>query len=255
MNIKSICAINSIIMCYVVSPLSLYANESFKFDGNNIESHIKQTLTPIISKAISNHSKPLNCTELSENDPCVKTENYRNLFGKDINTPLGVYCTVKQGCCEDFKRLRNKEQYCECYASQLRKESYHYDFTTNLSVQDIDRIKSKVDNVCREYDDAIIEPDMWYEIFFYRCTEDEKLGVEFCDGLAQTTRDLIYNEVSKKANAEETNTKFELYTSEYNEILASKEYKSLLEQECELYEPCSTAKKEAISIWNKLIGE
>lgn len=189
----------------------------------NIESHISQALKSIVAQALSTHSRPIECALILGDDPCKKSDGYYEVWGDHLKTPLDVYCAAKQECCNRFNNLRDRERYCECYANQLRTKSYHLD---------AEAIKKYVfpdkDDYCERYGDYFVESDMVYEMFFYTCTS-KILDIEFCDKLAQTTRKLIYDAIIKGDKNMVYAPKFQLYISEYNEIVNSKEFQTLFE--------------------------
>lgn len=229
-----------LIMC-ILLPLSVYADDMTK--SENIELYIATALKPIISKTLSNHDRPIGCAFVLGGDYCKKNEFYgysRYSEYEEIRTPKDVYCVAKKDCCKDFERQRNREQYCECYADQLRKKSY--DLQT-INKQTYFGLKLEMDDSCSQYSDTFMEAEQVYDRLFYEC-KNKNSDVKFCDKLAQTIQNLIKTELvnqasnrAKKNNSDMTQvaiianaTSFQLYESEYNKITTSTEFLSLFEQ-------------------------
>lgn len=225
-----------------VSPLLLHAQDTtvlyaipttvfeIKSDNDETESYITQTLKPVISQALSEHQRPIGCVLPVGVDQCQKSESYGydSYFEyEEIRTPKDVYCMAKKECCKTSERQRNREQYCECYAKQLRKQSYNL---TTINKRAFFDLKLEQDDSCSEYSDTYIESDMVYDRFFHICSP-KNLGNEFCDKLAQTINKLISAEIVNQAEDKivAIYSKFQLYESEYNTIVESKEFKTLLQ--------------------------
>ena len=233
-----------LMMCFF-APISLYANESEipvkEVNSQNVEKYVKEILKPVIYNALSNHEEPIGCNYIVGVDPC---SDYGSYYKKqNINTPLDVYCAEKIECCDNATKQRNREQYCECKAKNLREKFYDLKDVNNKSLFEIQFLKHFAsDDSCDKYSDSFIESDQVYDRFFYTCKWKND-DVKFCDKLAQTIHDVIKTELIMRASnkAKKTNndiyvavvaysSNFKLYESEYAKIINSKEFLSLFEQ-------------------------
>ena len=234
-----------LLMMYFVAPISLYANESKitvnEVDSHNVEKYVKEILNPVIYDVLSNHEEPVGCSYGAGANPC---SGYSSYYKKqNINTPLDVYCAEKVECCDNAIKQKNREQYCECKAKNLREKFYDLKDVNNKSLFEIQFLTHFAsDDSCDKYSDSFIESDQVYDRFFYTCKWKND-DVKFCDKLAQTIHDVIKTELIMHASnkAKKTNndiyvavvaysSNFKLYESEYAKIINSKEFLSLFEQ-------------------------
>lgn len=230
------------LLLYGLTPCFATPNEPVvqKQSVEELRLTITETMKPVIVIALSKHESPMGCA-LTIGGAC-SGKNYNSIFEpENISTPMDVYCKAKEDCCNINKRQRNSEQYCECYANYIREKSYEWPTISN-QVYGRMTLGRRAD-ACDKYSDTYSKHEEWYNSFFYEC-QHEIFDVKFCDVLALTIEKLIAEELVRQerekikqknyGTASELQLAFaglhpvELYHSEYNAIVDSKEFQSLM---------------------------
>ena len=233
-----------------------------KAEKENIIKHYKETINVSLSDEtkefaefklkISQILKPKDIKKTSSgcsnsyNKQCEKKDNhfiYGSPSKRSIETPSDVYCFARKACCNKYEKKVNADNYCECYARYFRQESYNLQTINNETFNTI----SFKDGFCKkeldELDEHISVNDVYDKIF--NLCKSEKSDVSYCDKLAQTTTNLIESEFTDRYIRDavyNSNTHMDLsvklmflpyleaslYLSQYNDIINSDEFKTLL---------------------------